>query len=119
MRRDLEEKLLKEHEKILGNLDYRELCIGDGWYVLVDTLCRGLQRLTDSGDRPQVRAVQVKQKFGELRFYATGTDYLQAGMIHMASLISVRTCEVCGSPGERVEQQEYWQTLCPTHTHDS
>ena len=41
MRRDLEEKLLEQHEKILGNLDYRELFIGDGWYVLVDTLYRG------------------------------------------------------------------------------
>lgn len=119
MKKELEDSLFDRYDKILGQVDYREICIGDGWFVLVDTLCRGLQHLTDSGRSPQVRALQVKQKFGELCFYATGADYLQAGMIHMASLISVRTCEVCGSPGERVEQEGYWQTLCPVHTQGS
>ena len=119
MRMDLEENLFERHKKILGKLDYRDLCIGDGWYFLVDTLCWGLQHLTDSGAGPQVRAVQVKQKFGELCFYTTGTDCLQAGMIHRASLISVRTCEVCGSLARRVEKKGYWQTLCSAHTHVS
>ena len=119
MRKDLEDSLFEQHEKILGQCDYRELCIGDGWFVLVDTLCLGLQHLTDSGAGPQVRALQVKQKFGELCSYAEGADYFQAGMIHMSSLISMRTCEVCGSPGERVEQQDYWRSLCPAHTERS
>lgn len=115
MKKELEDSLFERNDKILGQVDYREICIGDGWFVLVDTLCRGLQHLTDSGRSPQVRALQVKQKFGELRFYATGTDYLQAGMIHMASMISVHTCEECGAVGERVEQQGFWRTLCPDH----
>lgn len=117
MSKDVENRLLEQHKKVLEKCQYDG--IGDGWFVLVDTLCHGLQHLTDNGAGPQVHALQIKQKFGELCFYAEGCDSLQAGMIYMASLISMRTCEVCGSPGERVEQEGHWQTLCPAHTQGS
>lgn len=46
---------------------------GNGWYELIDALCaqidRHLQACFDEGDRFNVKVVQVKEKFGTLRFY--------------------------------------------------
>lgn len=50
------------------------------------------------GFTPEV--MQVKEKFGGLRFYTDySNDYLN-GMIHMAECISYKTCEQCGKPGK-------------------
>ena len=48
---------------------------------------------------PQVIAVQVKEKFGRLEFYYAGGDNYVRGVISMAGLMSVATCDVCGHPG--------------------
>ena len=41
---------------------------GDGWFDLIDILCESLQQETEHGDAPQAVAMQVKQKWGRLRF---------------------------------------------------
>jgi hypothetical protein len=59
-------------------------------------------------------AVQVKEKFGGLRFYvqaATDKDY---HYISFAESMSYVTCEQCGSPGKRYT--DGWHTtLCDIH----
>lgn len=89
----------------------------DGWYDLIHELARDIQSYVDhqeesyswkvergdakEEDRPdyQVRAVQVKQKFGGLRFYINGgNDYID-GMITFAESMSMKICEHCGNPG--------------------
>lgn len=62
----------------------------------------------------QVIAVQVKEKFGGLRFYYSGGDEYIAGLVSMAESMSDRTCEVCGSPGTHTEGG-WIRTLCETH----
>ena len=47
----------------------------------------------------QVVAVQVKEKFGTLRFYYDGGDDYISGLSAMAESMSGRTCEVCGNMG--------------------
>lgn len=62
-------------------------------------------------NNPQVEAVQVKEKFGGLRFYTNGYDEEVGGMIHMAEQWAVRTCEQCGEPGK--QRGHGWiYTLC-------
>lgn len=63
---------------------------------------------------PQVVAVQVKEKFGTLRFYYDGGDQYVRGIDSMAESMSARTCEVCGNPG-KVYHNGWVTTLCPTH----
>jgi hypothetical protein len=59
-------------------------------------------------------AVQVKEKFGGLRFYTNGATDIQDAYITFAEMISVRTCEVCGKPGKRTS--DGWiRTLCKEH----
>lgn len=62
----------------------------------------------------QVVAIQVKEKFGGLRFYFSGGDDWIDGAVAMAESMSYRTCEVCGAPGTS-NSKGYIQTLCETH----
>jgi len=63
---------------------------------------------------PQVVATQVKEKFGGLRFYYTGGDDYINGVVAMAELMSERTCEECGDPGQ-LYIKGWHKTLCVKH----
>jgi hypothetical protein len=47
-----------------------------------------------------VVAIQVKEKFGGLRFYYNGGDEKIEGMVRLAEAMSKCTCEGCGNPGK-------------------
>ncbi len=58
--------------------------------------------------------VQVKEKFGGLRFYADGGSSELQAQIELAEAMSYRTCETCGAPG--VPRRGGWiRTLCDAH----
>lgn len=59
----------------------------------------------------QVEASQVKEKFGGMRFYTSGTDDFVEGLIHMAEQWAARTCEYCGMPG-KLRGGGWLSTLC-------
>ena len=62
----------------------------------------------------QVVAVQVKEKFGTLRFYYNGGDDFINGLERMAESMSAVTCEECGNPGT-ITKGGWIRTLCETH----
>ena len=62
----------------------------------------------------QVVAVQVKEKFGTLRFYYNGGDDYIDGLVSMAESMSAVTCEVCGNPGSSTTGG-WIRTLCEEH----
>lgn len=123
-----------------------ELSIGDGWYNIIDTLCaflssdveRARTRLKYALDNPDAKfvesthkleksvtdalknlpvIVQVKEKFGTLRFYVDGGTSEMRNYIEFAEAMSGRTCEVCGSPGER-RGGGWIRTLCDRHNRE-
>lgn len=127
MERELQDKLHEKYPKIFRDLggDPTKTCMswehggiacGPGWYDLLDRLCHFLQWNADKNGYSQVIADQVKEKFGELRFYyhmETPTDtenhtsmgegirgdgYLE-GAISFAEIMSGSICEACGKPG--------------------
>jgi len=66
---------------------------------------------------PQLEAVQVKEKYGSLRFYLSGypmqpeIDAKVTAYINFAESMSYVTCEQCGMPGE--QRGGHWVfTLC-------
>ena len=63
----------------------------------------------------QLEAVQVKEKFGGLRFYTERVpdDYIR-GLISMAEAMADVTCEECGAPGKKVNGG-WIVTLCDQH----
>lgn len=107
------------------------MCFGfecdDGWYGIIDTLCNGINAHVNhkrqmNQDMPAeqfyeehgVVAVQVKEKWGGLRFYVNGSDEYVDGLIAMAEGMSYRTCEVCGNPG-KTRAGGWVRTLCDGH----
>jgi hypothetical protein len=62
----------------------------------------------------QVVASQVKEKYGGLRFYYSGGDEIIEAYVHVAEMISERTCEVCGAPG-KMQDGGWIVTRCNEH----
>lgn len=61
----------------------------------------------------QVEAVQVKEKYGGLRFYISGGDDIIHGMIDLAEKMSYQICEKCGSRENVKQTKGGWiSTLC-------
>ena len=95
-------------------------CCGDGWFALIDALCERLQFETDHNHAPQIVATQVKEKFGDLRFYVSrapgATSERQSAMIDFAREFSTRLCEECGNAGLRLQAQGGdYVTRCAEH----
>lgn len=120
---ELESKLFAKFPELLGFKDdrgvYRARVWGfehrDGWYTIVNTLCHSIQQRVESRPEVQVGVTQVKEKFGELRFYYQGGDDHIAGAVSYAELISSRICEECGRPGTRARINSWIVTRCDEH----
>lgn len=109
-----------------------ELSVGNGWVPLVERLCYMLQRTYDFNKHmgyTQVTAVQVKQKYGSLRFYyscetqihpnentkwSNWSSYVH-GAVDFAEHMSGKTCEWCGQQGKGRAKGGYLFTSCDKH----
>lgn len=59
-------------------------------------------------------AMQVKEKFGGLRFYVNGATDKHHNYIDFAESMSYNICEQCGSPGQTYHMG-WHRTLCDKH----
>jgi len=81
--------------------------VGSGWNLIIKNLIQDLIRL---GWNKEV--IQVKEKFGGLRFYINeGTDEIHQ-RIGQAELESMKTCEITGRPGKLRTDIGWYRTLC-------
>lgn len=123
MRQELDDTLCKKYPQIFADRiktpQETLMCFGfecgDGWYDIIDTLCYHIQRHVDSKKLPPVAAMQVKEKFGTLRFYTSGGDSTIDSLISMAGDLSAKTCETCGNKG-KLYMNGWWYTACDEHT---
>ncbi|WP_374088049.1 hypothetical protein [Methylomicrobium lacus] len=83
---------------------------GNGWYELIYSISALL-----SNHNPDIKAVQVKEKFGDLRFYHDHHDDYTGGVVGMAGYISSHTCETCGAPGQEYSREGWIITACGEH----
>jgi hypothetical protein len=99
-------------------LGERTIECGPGWYALVARLARRLEvqidRLPRRSQR-QVFCVQVKEKFGGLRFYMSATTTAMRDAIDRATDESFHICEDCGRPGKPRRRRGWVSTLCQAH----
>jgi hypothetical protein len=87
---------------------------GDGWYKLIYKLCKDIQTILDASPRKiaaDFRAVQVKEKFAQLRFYAQGGNEAINKLIVAAESKSSKICERCGKEG-KLRDGDWLFTLC-------
>ena len=93
----------------------RWIRVGPGRYPIIVALDR---KLAES--YPDYRLLQVKEKFGTLRYYwepeDTEGDEAPAArgnqLVEVAAALAARTCEECGRPGALMERQTWLETLC-------
>jgi len=105
MKYGLQKKLYEKYPIIFSQKDLpmmeTAMCwgieCGDGWFFIIDSLCSEIQDSCDNNRAPQVQAVQVKEKYGSLRFYLDRHIECFENYIDMAEAISKRVCEQCGS----------------------
>ena len=136
MKPELDELLCQRYPKIFANRhgDPKQTLMcwgfecGDGWYNIINQLCANIQHHVDWAQEQkekygrgegctQVVAVQIKEKFGTLRFYTNGGNEQIYGMIRMAESMSAVTCEECGAPGTR-RGRAWIYTACDAHARE-
>jgi hypothetical protein len=131
MRDELDNALCVKYPKIFAqrNMAMTETCMcwgfccGDGWYEILDSLCGHIQSHIDWQNKnhekhpvvEQVVAVQVKEKFGGLRFYYDGGDETIRGMVRMAESWAANTCETCGDKGKHRVDGGWHYVSCDAH----
>src|SRR5450756_949918 len=124
MKRELEQRITERWPawfNVAGNTRETLMCFGfehgDGWFDLVWRLCERLEPVVASVERKAGRpfeVLQVKEKFGGMRFYTNFIDDTISALIDDAELESTQTCEACGKPDSR--QGGGWiTTRCDKH----
>jgi len=62
---------------------------------------------------PPVTIAQIKEKFGQLRFYYDGGDTKVAGMVSFAEFLSSTICQNTGNRGSLCKRGSWYSTLSP------
>lgn len=128
MKKELQNKLFEKYPKIFRQKDMDKtrtamswgISCGDGWYELINNLCENIQNrlLNVNRNKPKeehltCEAVQVKEKFGGLRFYTQGGDDYIEGAISLAESMSYDICNQCGNKAAEQKNNRGWiYTLC-------
>jgi hypothetical protein len=82
----------------------------DGWFDIIYNLSKEITKLD-----PNCEAVEVKEKFGGLRFYINASCRKVFDAIDKAEELSYHTCEECGKKGKLREDLPWVLTLCLKH----
>jgi hypothetical protein len=87
---------------------------GDGWYTLIEVISDLL-----TAHNPETCAIQIKEKFGGLRFYHTSGDDYTLGVEMTAGTLSSSICEICGAPGFLNDEDGWRSTRCDAHAREN
>lgn len=128
--------LIGKYPRIFKKINYVEC--GRGWEKLLHNLCSvldnhisNIEYRVNNPDSPgnkyyndafktkeqldSITAVQVKEKFGGLRFYMHASDEYMRGAISMAEKMSHYICDVCGEFGTTKQIGSWYVTVCQKH----
>lgn len=86
------------------------LSVSNGWLGIIEEMITDLIKLGWNK-----RILQVKEKFGGLRFYVEEGNEDIWKRISEAEQLSYTVCEICGEPGEIRTDIGWYLTLCEKH----
>ncbi len=102
------------------SVPYCSLCIGKGWFDIIYNLSAKIEpELLKISKDNRPAAIQIKEKFGSLRYYMlrnkNGIPTNIETLVNAAEIESSKTCEQCGKPGtSKCNYIHFWiKTLCP------
>ncbi len=89
---------------------------GKGWYFILENLCKKIEEILERS--PMINkedevfefdmyVEQIKEKYGELRFYMSVTTKEIDELVEEAYEASKHTCEVCGKLGKMLNNKWY------------
>jgi hypothetical protein len=121
---DWQVKLMQAHPRLFGDPSGRpDAAQGypnceEGWRDLLERCCVRIETALAEGG--VLRVLQIKEKFGALRFYWSGDlpDAAKAKVdeaIALAAARSACTCEICGAEGRLYNRDGWLATACPEH----
>jgi hypothetical protein len=93
------------------SLDEVLLHIPNGWHQIVTKLIQDLEAMGWDG-----KLIQIKEKFGGLRFYAKYETYSLQKRISETEEESYATCQKCGKPGKARNFSGWISTVCEEHS---
>lgn len=91
---------------------------GPGWFDIIYDLSAKIEKIAEGfgvPDEDNILVLQVKEKFGGLRFYLSHHNDEIDDLVREATQLSYITCEVCGAQGDTVSSESIngWiSTLC-------
>lgn len=111
-------KLLEVAPSLYGDSFWFEC--GDGWFDIL--LRASIELETEIRSYPKevrddIVALQVKEKYGTLRFYLSYYSEELDEIIQRVESQSACTCETCGKPG-KVRGSFWLYTACDEHVRD-
>src|SRR4051812_31153935 len=97
--RDWRIELMAAHPRLLGGSSQGYAECGDGWRDLLERACVRIEAALGPGET--FETLQIKEKYGTLRWYYTGRPSEAAKTqveeaIDLAEARSACTCETCG-----------------------
>lgn len=111
-------KLLKDYPRLFKHKNDKMqslMCFGidcgKGWHKLIHNLTRQLDEIRKGRKLKDLEAVQIKEKFGGLRYYIQGGNQEAYDLISKAEEESYHICEKCGKPG-KLRTKGWYYTLC-------
>jgi hypothetical protein len=119
--------LMQKYPSVFKNSDLNvEYSLPSGWFKIMDDLCSELSVILDkerkinpeTTDTPLFVPLQIKEKFGGIRFYyminTENNDLVRTvqRLIDSAEDKSYTVCEVTGKPGELCKNGWHFKTLC-------
>ena len=96
---------------------YAEISTEEGWDGLLDRLFTTIR-----AEKAELKVLQIKQKFGQLRFYyqAESVNNKVHDSIALAERDSEHICEICGEQGQQLTNKNGWiKVLCEKHAQDA
>lgn len=85
---------------------------GSGWNSIIDDACRLIKCRIEIKSLSDTKIIQIKEKFGKLRIYIINPDDYINGVKDMASHMSSKTCDQCGSIGYSRTINRWITTVC-------
>ena len=106
-------------DAVKGRFSEKGFCgasVGRGWIKIVNDLDIELSKIM-----PEYKIVQIKEKFGGLRYYIRSDDKVETHIeaqkyIVLAEEKAEKTCEICGVEGKISSNNRGWvKTRCDIH----